>query len=242
MTVQALVCIVGLYFLFSYFVTDSSLISEIEESKIKAEQIQVLEELSKNTVYPAKKSNENLKNFYFNLGRLEKQVSIIDHPDLTKAYKEFEKNSDTLNTLKIPKQVKTAEFLQPIDMIYQLQSRNKVSLIFCGILALIFGFLVPAFIFGLAGKTLKNFHSSLQKQAAEISANWVKELERFDGDAFKNLKFWINISLMAVTRSSRLSNHPGFNLVGDIAEQIKLELEKQIAEQEKSRGENIHSL
>jgi hypothetical protein len=100
------------------------------------------------------------------------------------------------------------------------------ELVSIGILTLLFGLIIPGFIIWQLTRLLKRTTDELRQSAREIAREWIAQNEKFGGEGFKNIEFWVEIALLGAQIAGRSAGHPVAQMTGELALLIRQELEK----------------
>ncbi len=100
------------------------------------------------------------------------------------------------------------------------------QLIIVGFLTFIFGICAPMYLFYKVGDMLNRARKELEQAAREIAREWIKQFEKYDENAFKNIDFWMNAILLSAEQFGRYYHHPVANLSGELAGLVRQEMKK----------------
>ncbi|OFZ19923.1 MAG: hypothetical protein A2Z20_07715 [Bdellovibrionales bacterium RBG_16_40_8] len=99
-------------------------------------------------------------------------------------------------------------------------------LIIAGALTLIFGIILPHLVLFMLARTLNRIRVEMQNAALEFIKNWSTTKASFGDEPFKNVKFWLQILLLAGHQAGKLSSHPAIQVTSELAYLVHLELHK----------------
>lgn len=108
-----------------------------------------------------------------------------------------------------------------------LSAPDKVKqLIIVGLLTFVFGLVLPMYLFFKIGSMLNDARKELEEAARQIAREWMKQFEKYDEQAFKNVDFWMNALLLGAEQVGRYYHHPIANLGGELARLVRQEIHK----------------
>jgi hypothetical protein len=90
---------------------------------------------------------------------------------------------------------------------------------------LLFGIIIPGFIFAFLTRALWRAQNELQKHVREWMNEWVKQSKAAGGEPFRNPQFWANMALLTVESFAAFSKHPIAHISGDLTYLIRQELQ-----------------
>ncbi len=248
-TVQIFVVVCGLYFLFQQFTIETSFEDQFATLERNQELYSQLKKQVTQNPYPQNENPQKLKAFYISMGKIENLVQQIGHPNLTSSYREFESKPQSPMNLLSYEEAIAGQNQPTLYKLFSQSQSNKNVVIILGILSLFFGLILPLIIIAQVAKLLRQVQKDINDKAVQISSDWIREKNRHGDDAFKNVEFWAKIGLTSIGQSSQMSSNPVAILVGDLALQIRAELDRQNSEpptnenkDDSSDKDNIHSL
>jgi hypothetical protein len=243
-TVQIFVIVCGIYFLFLQLSIDTNFEGEFSRLEKQQSLYNELKAKVSQSKYPDSESPKGLKEFYISLGQIENIVQQIDNPELRQAYQRFEENPRGQFELWKYEESISEKRQENLYRLFSKSQSNKNIIIAIGLLSLFFGLILPIFIIAQVSKLLRRIQKDINEKAVQISSEWIQEKNRHGDEAFKSFEFWAKIGLTSIGQSSRMTNHPMALLLGDLALQIRTELERNKGESPSGEkdADNIHSL
>lgn len=102
---------------------------------------------------------------------------------------------------------------------------TQIELIFVGAGVLIFGILLPIFIFNQITKKMLAIRKQTEAMFAQYVSQWINTFEEFEDDEpLKNPKFWLNMALILFEALGDNSKHPGLQALGEFAPMLRKEI------------------
>lgn len=107
----------------------------------------------------------------------------------------------------------------------ETQSFTHSELALVGIGTLIFGVVLPLYVFSLLTKLMQELREKTQALVTEAVAQWVSSFKEFEGqDPLQNPKFWVNMALLMFETVGDHSKHPGLQALAEFAPLLRREI------------------
>jgi hypothetical protein len=169
-----------------------------------------------------------------NIVSLSKSV-VFNDPVMAGVFKEIRPSftkSDNINWSPFFSQIESGKKTLYNDLTEAMQSLDTIhkEFIIIGLVVLIFGILIPFFIFRFVHSVLQNLRKEIERTAYDFVKTWSAEKAKMGNEAFKNIEFWLKIGLTFGTHSGRMSRHPIAQMLGEISYIVNTELARLEAE------------
>ena len=157
--------------------------------------------------------------------RLQSELSAVDRAQL----RTRETSMEYVDQLIRDNRDRRAQLFTDWQKLREQQTKPVVLFLIIAALALFFGLILPLYFLHKLGRQIAAVKADLQKSAQEITREWMHALTQFGDQPFKNIDFWLHISLLVATYLGQTSYHPSVQLMSEMARLIRLELQKNSA-------------